>query len=933
MNLTGRMVLRVVLGLLVVSASFGFISMWALRQSTERTLQERLLLARVAAESIDHYNRGVMLQLAEIAGAASASLSKGDLDQAAAVLKSAQSRLFAHDLFLLDGQARVVAVEPANQKALGASLDGDTYVSGVYSSREARVSGILPSLFDGVPVVMYVYPIVNSEGSVTGAVGATLDLTKNTITGFIEPIKLGRTGYAQVVDGKGELLASTQPAQVFGKSDHGDRFVTLIQDKTAVVRTCHSCHQQDGAAGKRKDVLAFAPLMTASWGVAVRQAEDEALGPTQRLGWETLAVGLVSLVFASGLTVVFVGRLLKPVRMLTDSAQKIAAGDLSGHIEARGEAEISILAGTFESMRAKLEGSRKEIELRAADIERRNLELSALNAIASVVGQSLNLEESLGATLDKVLCVLCGEGGGIFVVEGEGQPMMVKAQRGLSPSLVKMVAETQQRGASAEVTESHLPAGVGARKSLVLLTLPLLSKGRLQGALVVLVDERHVPGPRGLDLLRAIGHQIGVAIDNAKLFKEEQRREREAEALYRVGVEISSLLDVDKVLNSVVEKSRHLLGADVALLSLLDQSGEGIYIRATSGASVEVFSRVALKVGQGFAGKVVELGQPVLVSDYVDDPTISHDQATDALVREQGLRSHLGVPLRIGDKVIGALTVARRRVHRFEERETDLLSRLANQAALAIDNARLYEEVRRKEEIRGQLLERVISVQEEERRRIARELHDDSAQTLTALTMQLDSIESSLPPDLGEVKRQVARQRAMTVQALEDIRRLMADLRPTALDDLGLLPAIRWYATSRLQDRGVKVTVDSSGAKSRLSNPLETALFRVMQEAVNNIARHAECSNARISLHVGKATVRLTVEDDGKGFDVDRVLSSRGPSAGVGILGMRERVLLFGGTLSIESAPGHGCRISVEVPLRKEGQDGEGEQDQGTGGR
>lgn len=205
------------------------------------------------------------------------------------------------------------------------------------------------------------------------------------------------------MDGKGELLASTQPAEVFGKSDHGDRFVTLIQDKTAVVRTCHSCHQHDGGAGKRKDVLAFVPLYTASWGVAVRQAEWEALGPTRRLGLGMFGAGVISLLLASTLTVVFVRGLLKPIRMLINSARRIAAGDLSGAVEAAGESEIAMLSRTFEGMRGKLESSRKEIEDRTADVERRNLELSALNTIATTVNQSLALEQNLGATLDEIL--------------------------------------------------------------------------------------------------------------------------------------------------------------------------------------------------------------------------------------------------------------------------------------------------------------------------------------------------------------------------------------------------------------------------------------------------------------------------------------------------------------------------------------------------
>jgi signal transduction histidine kinase len=260
----------------------------------------------------------------------------------------------------------------------------------------------------------------------------------------------------------------------------------------------------------------------------------------------------------------------------------------------------------------------------------------------------------------------------------------------------------------------------------------------------------------------------------------------------------------------------------------------------------------------------------------------------------------------------------------------DLLTAIGHQIGVAVDNAGLYEEVQRKEEQRGQLLERIISVEEEERKRIARELHDDSAQTLSGLIMQLESIERNLPSELAEIKEKLAKHRVSTVQALEDIRRLIVDLRPTALDDLGLVPAIRWYAIRHLEEQGVKVAVKSSGAKFRLPIPLETALFRIVQEAVNNIARHAQCSAASISLQMQDSLVRVIIEDDGKGFDAADVLSSRGGKPRVGLLGMRERVALLRGTLSVDSHPGRGTKITIEVPLTKE----EGyEQDNGAGGR
>ncbi|MBI4282672.1 MAG: GAF domain-containing protein [Chloroflexi bacterium] len=761
MNLTTRMVGLVMLGLLIVFAAFGFVSMWTLGQSTQRTLHERLLLAKVAAKSIDNYNRVILQQIQD---AVSASLLlQGDAPgQESQLLKGIQARLLAYELFYLDRQGVLTALQPSRAGVIGRDLSASRYVAATYAKGLPQISGIVSSFTDGREEVVYLVPVLSAEGQVLGAVGAGFDLTDSQIGGFIEAIHLGETGYAQVVDDDGELLASTIPATLAEKSDHGDRFVALIEGRKEVVRTCHSCHDPQGSTPKRKDVLAFVPMSSASWGVAVRQSEEEALGPTRRLRWGMLGIGTLSLLSGLAFTAIFMRRTLRPVRLLTEGAQRIATGDLSSPIEAKGQDEIGILARTFESMRVKL-------------------------------------ETSLGEIADRAL---------------------------------------------------------------------------------------------------------------------------EAEALYQLGVEISSLLDVDKTLSSVVGRARELLQADVAMLSLLDENSRQIYVRAVSGAPDEDFLHLALTPGHGFAGKVIELGQVVSTADYLTEPGIHRDVEADALAQKEGLRSHLGVPLRIRDKVIGALVVAYRRRYEFQAREEGLLSRLANQAAIVIENARLYDEVQRKEEQRGQLLERVISIQEEERKRIAQELHDDSAQTLSALSMQLESIEGELPPGMEEIRARIERYRVSVVRALEDVRRVIADIRPTSLDDLGLVPAIRWYAAGHLEERGVKVSVESSKISFRLPLRLETALFRVAQEAINNIAKHAECSSARILLEVQDSSLRMVIEDDGRGFDTAEVLAWRGGRSGLGILGMRERVALFDGALSIDSSPGKGTKVIVEVPWEKEAGDG-----------
>ena len=234
-------------------------------------------------------------------------------------------------------------------------------------------------------------------------------------------------------------------------------------------------------------------------------------------------------------------------------------------------------------------------------------------------------------------------------------------------------------------------------------------------------------------------------------------------------------------------------------------------------------------------------------------------------------------------------------------------------------NRELESRVRERTARLGELVAKVISAQEEERRRVARELHDETAQTLGALSIALDRALEGLEGGPAESAVQVAEARALTSHLLTETRRLIFDLRPMVLDDLGLAPAIRWYAETRLQPLGVMTTIEVNGAGTRLPSHIEGALFRIVQEAINNIARHAEASSARIRLVVGPEAVAVHVADDGKGFDVDRTLGAGVPVASVGLRGVSERVALLNGTLDICSEHGKGTEIAVRIPIGGEG--------------
>ena len=214
------------------------------------------------------------------------------------------------------------------------------------------------------------------------------------------------------------------------------------------------------------------------------------------------------------------------------------------------------------------------------------------------------------------------------------------------------------------------------------------------------------------------------------------------------------------------------------------------------------------------------------------------------------------------------------------------------------------------------LSERIITAQEEERRRIARSLHDDTSQTVSTLLMQLERLEDELPEDRDDLRSRLADAHRLVSNMLEDLRKNIWDLRPTILDDLGLIPAIRWYARMRLQEIGIQLNFEL-GENIRLAPYLETTLFRITQEAVTNILRHAEAETVTIRLKWEGNRVCLQVEDDGRGFDVGRIAGEAVTRKQLGLLGIQERVSIVGGQAIIDSSPGHGTRLQVFVPLLK----------------
>jgi two-component system sensor histidine kinase UhpB len=235
------------------------------------------------------------------------------------------------------------------------------------------------------------------------------------------------------------------------------------------------------------------------------------------------------------------------------------------------------------------------------------------------------------------------------------------------------------------------------------------------------------------------------------------------------------------------------------------------------------------------------------------------------------------------------------------DRQADMLARTFNMMLEAIDDANRLR------------ANQIIAAQEQERKRIARELHDETSQVLTSLLISLAILEEAITND--EARQRITETRALAHQTLRAIRNLSIDLRPSALDDLGLLPALRWYVKEYQHKFPIEVDFQASGFKKRLPPEMETAIYRIVQESLTNIAKHAQAHTATITLREDADAVYATISDDGKGFDLDELQRKQDRDRGLGLVGMHERAHLLGGTLAIESAPGQGTTIQFRIPL------------------
>ena len=433
--------------------------------------------------------------------------------------------------------------------------------------------------------------------------------------------------------------------------------------------------------------------------------------------------------------------------------------------------------------------------------------------------------------------------------------------------------------------------------------------------LAVRADHEHLRETDAEEFLRALAETIRPSLSSCLRLRKLEGTLRNVRVIEELSRAFHQLLTLENLSKLVVSKARQAIpAAEAALLFLEDPKTQKLRPICVEGLKrPDLVAQIELVKGEGATGLALRQRRGLLMNNPTNKIPLLLSERNKQIflkaVAEQCPRAQIIQPLLAPQRELGALVLASfSNPYAFTEDDLDFLGAICTQAALAICNAQLLAELHRDKANLEELSRRIIRSQEDERRRISRELHDEAGQALTAIKLNAELLASKLPTGAADL-RQIARDTANLASSLiNEIRRIAAALRPAMLDDLGLLPTLRWYAKNIENRYSLKVRLINEGLNKRLDPTFEATVYRIVQEALTNVVRHAQANQASVKLQCSGAGLKITISDDGRGMD---------PSAatvGTGLIGMRERAHLFGGTLRIESEPSKGTVLTVSFP-------------------
>ena len=552
---------------------------------------------------------------------------------------------------------------------------------------------------------------------------------------------------------------------------------------------------------------------------------------------------------------------------------------------------VSMWTWTWAKQRGKIQAALAELErghemlqhyVRSARSNERRQTI--LNAISTTLSQSLDLETTLDKAVHMVSALMEVEVTLIFSLDEESQELMLVTYEGVSEEFARAVDRIKiGEGFYGEVAKTGQPmvvedASPDPRLSRpevkrmrihIQLIVPLVLRDRIRGIVCVAMRRPRQFFPEDIELLTAVGTQIATAIENARLY------EKEHLAAQRLAVSERNYRRLFESANDAIWV--HDLEGNIIAANEATEKLTGYNVEELTKMNVRNFmSDESLNLAGQIRRKLME-------KEPVEQP---YEQS---LIRKDGTEATL--------KLATSLITEDGKPTGFHHIARDITEERRMQDSL------LY------------YLQEITRAQEEERKRIARELHDDTAQALYALTRQVDNFVRSntkLPGDSAAFLRDLNEQLR---EVLQDVRRFGQDLRPPMLDDLGLLATLRWLVSELKEQHGIETDLRVLGIERRLSPEAEFTLFRIVQEALRNIEKHAETSQAEVEIEFDEGKTRISVSDKGKGFKLSGSFVDLARAGKLGLAGMEERTRLLGGSMRIESEPGKGTTVMVEVPI------------------
>ena len=534
--------------------------------------------------------------------------------------------------------------------------------------------------------------------------------------------------------------------------------------------------------------------------------------------------------------------------------------------------------------RSELEMAESALQSQLYVIKENERRLTALNQVSDILSQSLELEKVLDKATENVMDVMQVEAALIYLLDEEAGELSLAAHRGISQEFVREVGRFKLgEGFNGRVAETGEPLYVedasedpsltkkvvaeeGIRSQLI---VPLKSKGKVMGTLCLAARSQRQVLPEELELVTAIGNQVGVAIENAHLY-EHQRK-------------VAELLRLSE------DRYRQLF----------ENAHDAIWLHDLQ-ENIVTANEALVRLSGYSLGELRDKKS----SDLIAEGCLDGVKETEDLLQRGEAMGHLSE----------ATLIKKDKSEASVQLSTNPLFRNGQLVAFQHIARDVTEEKRMRENLSFYLRE-FTKAQEEERNRIARELHDDTIQALVVLSRQLDNLASS-GKGFSKDKRAVLEHLwQQTNSVIQDVRRLSQDLRPPMLDRLGLIPSLEWLASDVSRYSGIAIKPQVLGTERRMPPEAELMLFRIAQEALRNMWRHSQATEAELIVEFDVGRIRITVKDNGKGFDLPKSVGDLTRSGKLGLAGMQERVQLLGGNITLESKPGKGTSIIVEAPI------------------